>query len=164
MKKVFLKDLDYKNLITKIGFTKTETRVILFLVFTFLIGFLYSKISNGAGSPYKEYDYSVQDSLFYAAYNQEDNISESYKSEFLDSSKSFVVKPAKIIPMENSIDINSAGMDELMKLPGVGEKTAQNIIDYRNKNGNFRSLQDILNVKGIGKVKLEKITKYINIK
>ena len=55
------------------------------------------------------------------------------------------------------VSINSAGIEELTTLPGIGKATAQKIIDYRLEKGSFLSLEELMNVKGIGKSKYEKI-------
>ena len=55
------------------------------------------------------------------------------------------------------ININSANQSDLENLPGIGEATALKIIDYRNNNGKFNSIEDLKNVKGIGENKLDKI-------
>lgn len=55
------------------------------------------------------------------------------------------------------VSINSAGIEELTTLPGIGKATAQKIIDYRKEKGSFLSLEELMNVKGIGKSKYEKI-------
>lgn len=61
------------------------------------------------------------------------------------------------------ININTASINELITLNGIGETTAQNIIDYRKKNGAFKSIDDILNVSGIGDAKFSKIKNSICI-
>jgi len=63
----------------------------------------------------------------------------------------------------NVININTATQEELIMLPGIGEKTAKNIIDYRNKYGFFKTKEEIKNVKGIGEKKYEKIKDLIMV-
>jgi len=62
------------------------------------------------------------------------------------------------------VDINRATADELESLPGIGAKTAEAIIQYRNSNGPFKCVEDLLSVKGIGPKKLEKIREHVTIK
>ena len=60
-----------------------------------------------------------------------------------------------------SININTAGEDELTKIPGVGKVTAQKIVEYRKKNGRFLAADDLKKIGGIGDKKLEKMREYI---
>lgn len=62
------------------------------------------------------------------------------------------------------VNINTANQTELETLPGIGTTTAEKIIDYRNKNGKFSSIEDIQNVKGIGNAKYENIKESICVK
>lgn len=62
------------------------------------------------------------------------------------------------------ININTANLDKLQTLPGIGEAMAKRIIEYREENGKFQSIEDIKNVSGIGDSKFEKIKEYIVIK
>ena len=55
------------------------------------------------------------------------------------------------------IDINHAEKEKLMALPGIGEVLAQRILDYREENGYFSSVEELLNVDGVGKKRLEEI-------
>lgn len=63
----------------------------------------------------------------------------------------------------NKISINKASLDELMLLDGVGESKAKAIIEYREKNGGFKSLEEIKNVSGIGDKAYEQIKEKITL-
>jgi len=62
------------------------------------------------------------------------------------------------------ININTADMDELQQLPGIGEKTAANIKNYIEKNGKFTKAGQLLKVKNIGEKTLERIKPFIKLK
>lgn len=61
------------------------------------------------------------------------------------------------------ININTAGPDVLMSLPGIGPATAQNIIDYRDNVGLFNSVEDIMNVENIGESTFASIKDFITV-
>jgi competence protein ComEA len=70
-----------------------------------------------------------------------------------------------LAPEEQSgkININTAGVAELDSLPGIGPAKAQAIIDYRDQNGPFQSVDDLANVPGIGAKTLETIRDQITV-
>ncbi len=160
----------------KIGFTETEVKVILFLAFGFLIGFGIKIYNDNSKAEYKSYDYTEEDSLF-NYYNtraeknlndeknrKEDKIVDS-KEEVLDfSSRNFNKKKSLPPPEEKSINLNKADLETLIRLPGIGQITAQKIIDLRDKKSKFENLEELMEVKGIGKVKFNKIKKFLYIK
>jgi competence protein ComEA len=61
------------------------------------------------------------------------------------------------------IDINSADAQMLTDLPGIGPKTAERIHDYRKAHGPFKSVDDLLNIKGIGPKVLDKIRPFATV-
>ena len=61
------------------------------------------------------------------------------------------------------ININTADLDELQQLPGIGQVLAQRIIDYREEHGDFKSISELTNVSGIGTERLNKIMDYITV-
>lgn len=63
----------------------------------------------------------------------------------------------------NLININTASISELVELPGIGIKTAERIVDYREKKGPFRKIDTITRVKGIGPKLFEKIRNRITV-
>lgn len=67
----------------------------------------------------------------------------------------------KRIILSIPIDINTATPEELIAVPGVGPQIAQRIIDYRNERGEFAAKEDLVKVKGIGKVRYERMNHYL---
>ena len=70
-----------------------------------------------------------------------------------------IPEPSVIFP----IDINRAEKEELIALPGIGDVLAQRILLYREENGAFTSVEELLNVSGIGKKRFEEILDLITI-
>ena len=64
-------------------------------------------------------------------------------------------------PGEGVVNVNTASITELQRLPGVGPSTAQKIIEYRTQNGRLSKPEDMENVKGIGPKKLEKMLPFL---
>ncbi len=61
------------------------------------------------------------------------------------------------------ININTAGVDELVALPGIGRAYAERIVEYRTKNGPFKKPEDLLNVRGIGEKTFERIRERVTV-
>ncbi len=64
---------------------------------------------------------------------------------------------------ELKVDLNRAGIEELVKLPGVGEIVAQRIVDYREENGAFQATEELMNVRGIGEKTYLKLEPYLTV-
>ena len=68
--------------------------------------------------------------------------------------------PAFAAPAESKtssaavVDVNTAGVEELMTVPGIGASLAQRIVEFREKNGPYASVEDLLKVQGIGEKSL----------
>ena len=64
---------------------------------------------------------------------------------------------------DSKISINTANVSTLMTLKGIGQKKAESIVEYREKNGLFKKIEDITNVSGIGNSIFDKIKDYIKV-
>lgn len=86
--------------------------------------------------------------------------------QILQTSSSKAEETADAADSENSselININTAPASELVKLKGIGEVKAAAMVEYRRINGNFKTVQDIMNVSGIGEKTFEKIRSQITV-
>ncbi len=59
--------------------------------------------------------------------------------------------------------VNTASAEEITVIPGIGPAIASRIVEYREKNGRFYRLEDLVEVRGIGPVKLESMREYVRI-
>lgn len=84
-------------------------------------------------------------------------------SEADSSNLRIYAPPVSEKPQPQKININTAEAWLLEALPEIGEKTAQNIIDYRTKSGPFKNVEELTNVKGIGPKTLEKIKDLVTV-
>jgi comEA protein len=66
-------------------------------------------------------------------------------------------------PPLKPININTATSDELQQVPGIGPVTADKILQMRKSYGAFKSVDDLLAIRGIGKKRLEKMRKYLTV-
>jgi competence protein ComEA len=91
-----------------------------------------------------------------------------------DGEKVYIPRVGEALPADASaggassaaaspIDLNTASIAQLDTLPGVGPATAQAIIDYRSQHGRFRSVDELLKVRGIGQAKLDQIRALVRV-
>ncbi len=114
--------------------------LIVALLFTMSLGFTVNPMDSYAKSEKKE--------------------TATTTTKKVDKAKS-VSKPSTL--KAKSIGINSADKATLTKLPGVGPKTADAILKYRKTNGKFKSIDDLMSVKGIGEKTLKKIKPFLKL-
>jgi comEA protein len=164
------------NFFRKIGFTKSEVLLLSALIFIFISGLLIDKLS---WKPSAVLNYSRSDSVFNSKVKKlfqnldKDSLTNlqkqnTQKLEKLNDSLLIIAenktsnsnKPALL---KTKINLNTALTADLILLPGVGEVTAEKIIEYREKTGGFKSIHQIKEIKGIGEKKFEKIKDYITV-
>jgi len=156
----------------KAGLTTHELNIFVFLILIFSMGYIYKYYSQNDKVELKVFDYSTKDSLFrlagdkihpqVTAKNGEKTV--DYKQEVLDfNTQNFTKVEVKKTAAEKSINLNTAGFEELVSIPGLGEKTAQKILEFSTKNGLFTSLEQLQDIKGIGVKKYNKISIYVFI-
>lgn len=107
---------------------------------------------NNKNVEYREFDYSKTDSSFYSL-----NFDRP-----ADSSVKAVEYKTKELP-KGKININRAGIEELTRLPGIGVKTAEKILEYKKQIKIFKNTSQLKNVKGISTGKYNKLKDYIII-
>ena len=95
--------------------------------------------------------------------SQEANKENQYVYEGTKENNSQRNSEEKNISVNKKVNINKASQEELDNLPGIGPSTASKILEYRKQNGNFKNIEDIKEVSGIGEAKFEKIKEMITV-
>lgn len=151
-----------KRLSQSIGFTPAESRVALVLLATFLLG-IGIKVYRFYVDPAPVFEYAAMDAEFTRAARAvpaADSLQQSTARREPPPDSASAKRPhasrKKEVP-RGGVHINTARKEDFMLLPGIGEITAERIVQYRRDHGPFSTLEELMNVKGIGKKKFERI-------
>ncbi len=72
-------------------------------------------------------------------------------------------RPAQAAAAKPTINLNTANIDQLETLPGVGRRTAERILEYRQKSGGFKKVEELMNIKGIGEKSFLKLRPLVSV-
>lgn len=131
------------------SFTTQESKAIIFLVVVLLIG-------SGV-SLYKKYHPDFAPELLLRR-------EWSKESKIVEPAKSSTIKEVKSLTRsEEKINLNTATLEELESLPGIGKELGKRILDYREKKGGFSTIEELQQIKGIGPKTFEKLKNLVSI-
>jgi competence protein ComEA len=154
----------------KLNFTKSEIRVLLLLLVLLFVG-LGLKLFVNRSSGKSNFDYQKAGKIFTQNSGMHPNDTNPSSSSTMvmddtlkttDSKGKTKTKKGDNLA-EKSININTASKEQLTLLPGVGNSTADKIIDYRETHGRFKRIEDIMKVKGIGQKKFDKMKVFLTV-
>ena len=126
-------------------------------------------VIEAAGGVTKEADLTNVNLAYIVEDGQKIYIPSKADRNILEENKKIVSEEAgkKVTEEKNNskkiVNINKAGLEELKTLPGIGESTALKILEYREKHGKFKSVEDLKKITGVGDSKLDTIKNLISI-
>ena len=149
----------------------------LLFIAAMLLFFSGEEIITGLFFTPKPADFHQSDSLFFALTTKNNPDSPLYlttkkpDSQINEATPSLSNTPKggstnniyhnKKQPLTDKVNINTASKEELMRLPHIGPKTADKIIEYRNRHGKFLTIEDIKQIKGIGDKRFRDLRDFI---
>lgn len=140
------------------GLTRQEQKILLFLILVITIGMGIHYVGRpGRHGVWVESDRTVSEEVTGATsaagtiHHGEQSSGETLRLE------------AQPRDVEGRLNINQATLEELDKLPGIGPKRAQLIIDYREANKGFRVVEELLNISGIGEKTYSQLERYVYV-
>ncbi len=131
-----------------LGFTRKEAGVLLFLILTFIVGMgIHVYHQHWAPLPA--------------------HVTETDVSEIISSSEPIHqkegIQSSETEKLAGCISLNRAGKEELERVPGIGPVTAERIVAYRDGNGSFQTIEELIKVQGIGKKTVKKLKPYLQL-
>jgi len=152
-----------EDLRTYFAITKTELIIAFMLCFGLIVGIVLNWFDMGVKAKRaKEIEHVIQIADSLARADSILALNDSLAILNPDEADSpFATYKKKELPKE-IININSASLEKLTQLPGVGQKMAEQILEHR-KLHKFKYKKDLMNVKGIGKKKFAKLELYISV-
>lgn len=87
-----------------------------------------------------------------------------FGSSYTDNAPASIIRPAHEPFPGLPMDVNSASMDDLMSIPGIGERTAMRIVEKRAELHGFSAIDELIEVKYIGKAKLERLKRFVTVR
>ena len=155
------------NFLRNIGFTKQDLLLLFFLLAVFIAGLIirFTGAANNLHFGYGNENLQLERNIRSAF---TDSFGEKIKVEKLSGLRDSLENAndrstRSFLPAGFRLNINNAYISELIELPGIGEVTAGRIVSYREKFGGFKSISEIMNVKGIGAKKFEKLKDLITV-
>ncbi len=137
-----------------LGFTRNEIKVVLFLAFALIAGAAVQRLlSPGRQESRPEFSSTAMDRAF------------AERSAATPASPA----PPAGMPLQRtertlSVNINTAGREELLRLPGIGPAYADRILRYRREHGPFARVNDLDAVRGIGPKTLARLRPYVRVR
>ena len=155
----------------RLGFTRNESLVVLFLAGSLLLGGAIKMTRVITPEQDNRYDYTKSDHEFAeksSVIRMTDSSDERGAAPDSLRGKKFARSgtstSAKLkTPPDKKINLNTSGKQDLMRLPGIGEVTAERILMYREEHGSFKTIDELQDVKGIGKKKFERLAPYVTV-